>query len=134
MKAHLRWFLLIAIASAFLLTARGQEPDCCSVENMRLSRSKTKALVQKMEPILPPPADGLRLKGFVSLRIAVDQEGAPICIRVISGHPLMFGATIESVRHWRFRPLTIRGVKKEFCGRITIKFEASDYAVKYKLD
>jgi len=45
----------------------------------------------------------------------------------------MFGVTIESVKHWKFRPFTIRGVKKGFCGRLTIKFEASDYGVKYKL-
>jgi hypothetical protein len=48
-------------------------------------------------------------------------------------HPLMIGVVVESVKHWKFRPLTIGGVKKGFCGRITIEFEATDYAVKYKL-
>ena len=87
-----------------------------------------------MEPILVPGlVHGLRLKGTVSLRIVVDQSGAPICIRVISGHPLMYGVVMESVKHWKFHPLTLRGVKMGFSGRIKIKFEATDHSMKYKL-
>src|SRR5215472_5446319 len=133
MKALLRCLFLVVIASTVSFSTRGQEPDYCSPDHKSLSQIKTTALVQKTEPIVPPTADGLRIKGFVSLRTEVDQEGTPIRIRAISGHPLMFGAAIESVKHWKFRPLIFRGIKKRFCGRITIRFEATSYAVKYKL-
>ena len=87
-----------------------------------------------MEPILVTCCGhGLRLHGVISLRIVVDQDGKPTCITVISGHPLMIGVAIESVKEWKFRPLTIRGEKKGFCGLLKIEFEAGDYGVKYKL-
>jgi hypothetical protein len=67
------------------------------------------------------------------LRILVDQDGLPTCIETISGHALMIGVAIESVKRWKFRPLITRSAKKGFCGRLAIKYQATDHGVKYKL-
>jgi hypothetical protein len=40
---------------------------------------------------------------------------------------------IDSVRQWRFRPYTTKGVKRKFCGRVVLRFEANEHAVKYEV-
>src|SRR5260370_26344971 len=47
--------------------------------------------------------------------------------------PLMFGVTIESVRHWKFRPYTSLAAKKRFCGQLALQLEANEHGVNYKI-
>lgn len=90
--------------------------------------------MEKTEPILAPCcADTLHIDGTIVLAISVGTEGDVTYVKVISGHPLMFGVTIESVRHWKFRPYTSQGVKKSFCGQLALHLQANEYRVKYKM-
>jgi TonB family protein len=93
-----------------------------------------KALVKKTEPIQAPCcADMLHINGTVILAITVDPTGNVTCAEVVSGHPLITGVAIDSVRQWKFRPFAIKGVAKAFCGDVAIRFQANEYGVRYKM-
>jgi hypothetical protein len=130
-----RWAIGFSLAP-WLLTASAQEqlPTCCDPEWETLSQRQAEALVEKTEPILAPCcADILHLKGTVVLAISVDSDGNVTCVKVISGPPLMFGVTIESVRHWKFRPYTSLAAKKSFCGQLALHLEANEHGVNFKI-
>lgn len=61
--------------------------------------------VEHVEPIgYPPLARQTRISGTVVLRISVAANGTVDDVEVLSGHPLLQGASTESLRHWKFAP------------------------------
>ncbi|SRR6266480_171023 len=131
----LRLLLLFALAPVILMTnEQKQVPNCCEPESEKLAQSKVKALVKQAEPIHAPcSADRLHISGTVVLAISVDPQGNVACVQTVSGHPLIIGVAINSVRQWKFEPYTSQGVKKTFCGQVAIRFQANEYGVKYKI-
>ncbi len=122
--------------TCLLLTANHQElaPNCCESESEKLLSHEVKALLQRTEPIyFPGTVDKLRIKGTVVMALAVDDKGEVNCVQIISGHPLIIGTTIDSARRWKFRPYVVRGLRKGFCGRITIRYQASEHGVRYRV-
>jgi len=75
----------------------------------------------------------LHISGTVVLAISVNPQGNVVCVQTVSGHPLIIGVAIDSVRQWRFEPDTPRGNAKTFCGRVALRFQANEYGVKYKI-
>jgi len=65
--------------------------------------------------------------------MAVDANGEVTCVNIVSGHPLLIGSAIDSVRRWKFRSYLVNGMKKSFCGKVALRYEATDYAVKYEI-
>jgi outer membrane biosynthesis protein TonB len=131
----LRFVFLLAVAS-IPLTANQQNhvPSCCEPESERLSQKQVKALLEKAEPIQAPCcADMLHISGTVVVLISVDPKGSVICVQMVSGHLLIIGVTIDSVRKWKFQPYISKGVSKTFCGRIALRFNASEHAVNYRI-
>src|SRR5215469_16567896 len=101
----IRFVLLFAVASVCLAEPAKFAPACCERESERLSRRQMKALVKKTEAIQAPCcADMLHINGSVVLTITVDPSGNVTCVQVVSGHPLIIGVAIDSVRRWKFRP------------------------------
>jgi hypothetical protein len=120
------------VLTCLLLTANKQEsaPNCCELGYEKLSSHQVKALLQKSEPIdLPGTVDGLHLKGTVVIALSVDDKREVNCVQIISGHPLISGVTIDSVRRWKFRPYVVRGLRKGFCGRIAISYQANEHGI-----
>ena len=127
--------LLVALTLA-ATPASQQKPvtRCCTSDVDRLSQKKLKSLLDKTEPIHPPCcAERLHIKGSMVLSIAVGTDGEVTCVEYVSGHPLIIGVTIDSVRQWRFRPYSVKGLKRKFCGSITLRYEANEGAVKYEV-
>ena len=90
--------------------------------------------MKQTEPIHAPCcADMLHISGTIALAISVDPKGNVTCVQAVSGHPLIIGVAIDSVRQWKFEPYTSRGVKKAFCGQVALRFQANEYGVKYKI-
>jgi len=129
----LRLLLLFAVASVTLMAnEQKQVPNCCEPESEKLYQSKVKALVKHTEPIHAPCcADMLHISGTIALAISVDPNGNVACVQRVSGHPLIIGVAIDSVRQWKFELYTSQGVKKPFCGRVALRFQ--EYGVKYKI-
>ena len=131
---RLRFVLLFALGAVFL-TAEEQKqvPTCCEPESARLSQAQTKTLVKKTEPIKAPGADKLHINGTIVLEISVDPGGDVTCVQMVSGHPLMIGVAIDSLRRWKFQPYSSKGTKRSFCCQVALRFRANEHGVKYKI-
>lgn len=128
-----RLALVLTLASTLLVaTEKKSIPDCCTSGAERLSPKQVNTLVDKTEPIQGLClGHNLHIKGTIVLAIAVDVNGEITCVTVVSGHPLIIGTAIASVRRWKFRPYAVNGQKKSFCGKVTLRYEATDCATKY---
>jgi outer membrane biosynthesis protein TonB len=131
----LRLLALFALASSLLVAKQQQPlPDCSEPESEKLSQQQVKALIQKTEPIHAPCcADMLHISGTIVLTISVDSKGEVTCVQVISGHPLIVGVAIDSVRAWKFQSFASEGTKKSFCGTVALRFKANEHSVKYRV-
>ena len=58
---------------------------------------------------------------------------SPAFTYMVSGHPLIIGVAIDSVRQWKFQPCNSEGVKKGFYGQAALRFQANGHSVKYKI-
>jgi len=104
------------------------------VRSDSFSQKTIKALIDKTEPIHPPCcAEMLHIKGTLVLSIAVGSNGEVICVEYVSGHLLLIGVAIDSLRRWDFRPHAVKGQKRKFCRRIGLRYEANEVAVKYEV-
>lgn len=131
----LRLVLLFALAPVLLIgNEQKQVASCCESESEKLLQSGVRALVKKTEPIHAPCcADMLYISGTLISAISVNPQGNVACVQMVSGHPLIIGIAIDSVRQWKFEPYTSKGVKKSFCGQVVLRFQANEHAVKYKI-
>ena len=116
------------------LIAQQKQPNCCEAESEKLSQKQVRALLQKTEPIEAPCcADMLHLKGKIVLAITVDRNGDVECVQMISGHPLITSVAMQSVARWKFRPHVLKGFARSFCGKVVLRYQASEYSVKYSV-
>jgi len=127
--------LVLALASTLLVaTEKKSIPNCCTSSAEKLSPKQVNTLLEKTEPIKGLClGHNLHMKGAIVLAIVVDANGEVTCVTVVSGHPLIVGAAIDSVRPWKFRPYAANGLKKSFCGKVTLRYEATDCATKYEV-
>jgi hypothetical protein len=130
-----RFGWLFALTCLLLMTNQQElAPKCCESDSEQLSSHQLKGLLQKTEPVhLPGTVDKPHIKGTVVMALAVDDKGEVNCVQIVSGHPLIIGTTIDSVRRWKFRTYAVRGLRKGFCGRIAISYQASEQGVRYRV-
>jgi hypothetical protein len=130
-----RLALVLALASTLLVaTEKKSIPNCCTSSAEKLSPKQVNTLLDKTEPIQGLClGHNLHIKGTIILAIVVDANGEVTCVTVVSGHPLIIGTAIDSVRRWKFRPYAENGVKKSFCGKVALRYEATDCATKYEV-
>jgi hypothetical protein len=118
--------------SPLLASQERSAANCCTSGATRISARTVKTLLTKTEPIQAPCcADMMHIKGTLVFSLAVDTNGQVICVDSVSGHPLIIGVAIDSIRQWKFRPLIVRGLKKKFCGKVTLRYEANEYGVRF---
>ena len=75
-------------------------------------------LVHQVEPQFPKAAAAARVKGFVILEAHVTDQGQVSEVTVLRGHPLLNEAAMESVRQWRYEPITLNGVAVPAVGSV----------------
>ena len=79
--------------------------------------------IHRVQPDSPPLAQAARITGSVVVEVTVDEGGAVIAARAISGHPLLKDAAIAAARQWLFTPTTLSGVPVRVIGILTFNFE-----------
>jgi len=89
---------------------------------LELQRSATKI----PEPAYPPLAKAAYVSGSVVVEVIVDEDGAVISCRAISGHSLLQDSAIEAARRWEFEPTSVKGVPVKVIGTLTFNFRLSD--------
>ena len=129
----LRLGLAILLMSPVLLA----DQECpiahfCAPRVTGLSPKQVKSLLDKTARIQAPCcAHMLHIRGKIVLAISVDTDGGVACIVLISGNALIVGPAIDSVRNWKFRPYIEGGQRRPFCGTTSIRYDATEYRVKY---
>ncbi|HME35485.1 MAG TPA: TonB family protein [Candidatus Sulfotelmatobacter sp.] len=66
-------------------------------------------LTKKVEPTVPPLAKAVGVGGAVVLDIVIDQSGKVSSVTLLSGHPMLAPAFIETVKKWEYTPFLKEG-------------------------
>jgi protein TonB len=67
-------------------------------------RVRPPRLLSKLSPVYPPLAKQTRVQGVVTIDAVIDTEGNVVEMRVVSGHPLLISAALETVKQWKYEP------------------------------
>jgi protein TonB len=81
-------------------------------------------LLKIVPPIYPKLASQARVAGTVVLEATLMPDGTVQEIRVISGHPLLVQAAIDSVKQWRYEPTMLNGAPVSVILTATVHFRS----------
>ena len=76
----------------------------------------------KPQPAYPPLAKAARASGTVSVQVTVDESGAVVDAKAVSGHPLLQSAAIAAARQAKFTPTLLSGKPVRVKGILTYNF------------
>jgi TonB family protein len=68
-----------------------------------------KHLIKKAAATYPPMAEAARIQGNIILEVSIDESGAASVGRLVTGHPMLAPAAIESVNRWKYQPFEVDG-------------------------
>jgi TonB family protein len=68
-----------------------------------------KHLDKRSPPTYPPMVEMARIQGDVILEIIIDESGAASVRRLVTGHPMLVAAAIESANRWKYQPFEVDG-------------------------
>jgi periplasmic protein TonB len=95
-------------------------------KRVRISQGVTKGLLlARITPAYPPLARAARVEGEVVLAAIISKDGTIKNLTLVSGHPMLVPAAIESVSQWRYRPYLLNGEPVEVETTITVTFTLS---------
>ncbi len=66
-------------------------------------------LASRTEPTVPPLAKAVQIGGTVVLDITISPQGEVSSTKVLSGHPILVPAFVESVKKWKYKPFLRSG-------------------------
>ena len=78
-------------------------------------------MVNCRDPVYPNGL-GLRTKGFVAVKILIDEGGAVRSAKVVSGHPFLRAEALKAAKGWTFRPAEVKGKPAKATGVLRILF------------
>jgi protein TonB len=70
-------------------------------------RVRTPRVLSKPSPVYPRLAKQTRVQGIVSndsIDAVIDTEGNVVEMSVVSGHPLLISAALDTVKNWKYEP------------------------------
>jgi len=79
-------------------------------------------LITQVPPVYPADAKAARVQGVVRLSAIIDKEGHVANLEVVSGHPLLVPAALDSVKQWVYRQTLLNGQPVEVQTMIDINF------------
>jgi len=72
-----------------------------------------KAVVGKVNPLVPPIAKQMHLTGRVRIEIIIDDQGKVESAKVLSGNPVLAKACTDAMKNWLFTPFEGKKVTTE---------------------
>lgn len=79
-------------------------------------------LLNPATPAYPPLARQARVAGVVRLQAVIGRDGRIQEVQLLSGHPLLVKAALETVRQWRYSPTLLNGEPVEVATQIDVHF------------
>jgi hypothetical protein len=97
-----------------------------------MSPSQTKARLRHMSPISSPLLyRSMRITDAVlSFNVGTDLDGNVVCVQAISGHPILIGAAIESLKTWKFRPPKVHHQHRTLMGTLILRVSGTEHGLK----
>ena len=80
-------------------------------------------LVHQVPPIYPEAAKKLGIEGTVVLSVTLDDKGSIVKARVIKSIPELDQAAIDTLKQWKYEPMTVNGVPKPIVFTVSIEFK-----------
>jgi TonB family protein len=74
------------------------------------------------QPVYPSIARAAHASGTVAVKVVIDEEGKVIAAQAVSGHPLLFGASVKAARDAQFSTTKLNGKPVKEVGIITYNF------------
>lgn len=74
------------------------------------------------KPAYPPIARAAHAYGQVTVQLLIDVDGTVIAAAVVSGHPLLYGVSMEAAKNSRFSPTKVDGNPVKVTGVIVYNF------------
>src|SRR3974390_1033999 len=88
----------------------------------------TRNLKTKVEPIVPPLAKAAGIGGTVVADIVIDPTGKVSSVTLVSGHPMLAPAFIETVKKWEYSPFLRDGKAAPVITRVEWKVDSPKYS------
>jgi len=110
------------------LRAMGAEPELLAAvdDNFRSEAIRGGTLTAKAIKLVQPPypaiAKSAHASGTVQVQIVIDEDGNVIDAQAISGHPLLYGASVGAARASKFTPTKLNGQPVKVTGVISYNF------------
>jgi len=79
-------------------------------------------LLTQVKPVYPLEAKEARIQGVVVLEVVIGKDGLVSEVRIITGHPTLQQAAVDSVRQWQYKPTLLNGEPVEVVSTVTVNF------------
>jgi periplasmic protein TonB len=121
-KVGLFVLLLLPIACKQTQVPTSPHRQVAPTAGMNSANQKGTLLV-KVEPKYPPVAQAARIQGAVVLHAIIAADGTVESLEAVSGPPILYGAAINAVKQWVYKPYVMDGVARRVDTRVTVNFE-----------
>jgi len=88
------------------------------LDNSSLLRSTTHCVAPKMAPL----SRQMRVAGYVTVDVLVDDKGHVFCVQRVSGHPMLAGSAVDAAKEWMFKPKKQEGSAVWFYGHLRFHY------------
>ena len=79
-------------------------------------------LIRKVDPIYPELAQRARIQGTVKFNAVIAKDGTMVNLQVMSGHPMLVQAALESVKTYLYKPTLLNGEPVEVMTTVDVDF------------
>jgi len=78
--------------------------------------------VKYVPPSYPIEAQQSKVSGIVIIQAIIDENGDVALAKVLKSTPLLDGAALEAVNHWKYTPTLVNGVPVPVVMTVTVNF------------
>lgn len=116
------WRILFLLLVAAASVGAQDKPE--RIDSATASRNLTK----QIQPTIPPLAKAAGVGGTVVADVTIDESGKVRSVTLISGHPMLAPAFVETVKKWEYKPFLKDGKAASVITRVEWTVESSKYS------
>jgi len=80
-------------------------------------------IITKVNPEYPEIAKQIRVSGRVELEATINEEGAVVSIKTLTGNPILAKAAVDALKKWKFKPFKEDGKPVRVASDFTLDFK-----------
>ena len=80
-------------------------------------------VITKVKPDYPEIAKQIRVRGQVELEATIDEDGAVVSIKTLTGNPILAKAAVDALKKWKFKPFKEDGKPVKVASEFTLEFK-----------